>query len=60
MVDKYKKMRQAKKRSKKTSLVDEEDTETIDYAEPQKDLFRSESILAKANEVFDFERFKKE
>ena len=60
MVDKYKKMRQAKKRSKKTFLVDEEDTETIDYAEPQKDLFRSESILAKANEVFDFERFKKE
>ena len=53
-------MRQAKKRSKKTSLVDEEDTETIDYADPQKDLFRSESILAKANEVFDFERFKKE
>ena len=53
-------MRQAKKRSKKTFLVDEEDTETIDYAEPQKDLFRSESILAKAKEVFDFERFKKE
>ena len=49
------------KRPQKTFLVDEEDIETIDYTnEPQEDLFSSESILAKVNEVFDFERFKKE
>ena len=59
VADKYKKMRQ--KRPQKTFLVDEEDIETIDYTnEPQEDLFSSESILAKADEEFNFEMYKKE
>ena len=58
VADKYKKMRQ--KRPQKTFLVDE-DIETIDYTnEPQEDLFSSESILAKADEKFNFEMYKKE
>ena len=48
------------KKPKKTYLVNEEDLETIDYNEPQEDLFKRESILAAANNLFDFERFKKE
>ena len=48
------------KRPKKTYLVNEEDIETIDYNEPQEDLFRGESIIEAANEVFDFKQFKKQ
>ena len=44
---------------KKTYLVNEEDLETLDYNEPQEDLFKGESILAAANKVFNFERFKR-
>ena len=58
--EKYKKMRNAK--NKKTFLVDEEDLETIDYNEPtcKENLIEKESILAAANKVFDFDKFKKE
>ena len=38
---KYKNM----KRPKKTYLVNEEDIKTVDYNEPQEDLFAGESIL---------------
>ena len=50
----------AMKRTKKTYLVNEEDLETIDHNEPQEDLFKRESILAAANKVFDFNKFKKQ
>ena len=53
---KYKSM----KRPKKTYLVNEEDLETLEYNEPQEDLFWGESILAAVNKVFDLEKFKKE
>ena len=58
--EKYKKMRNAK--NKKTFLVDEEDLETIDYNEltREENLIEKESILAAANKVFDFGKFKKE
>ena len=57
---KYKNMRNAK--NKKTFLVDREDLETIDYNEPthEENLIEKESILAAANKVFDFGKFKKE
>ena len=46
---------------KKTFLVNEEDLETIAYAdEPKEDLFKGESILEAANRVLDFEEFKKQ
>ena len=48
------------KRPKKIYLVNEEDLETLDYNEPQKDLFRGESIVEAANKVLDFEAFKKD
>ena len=48
------------KKPKKTYLVNENDLETIDYSEPQEDLFAGESILNAANKVFDFSKFKKE
>ena len=48
------------KRPKKTYLVNEEDIETIDYSEPQEELFAGESILNAANKVFNFDQFKKE
>ena len=38
----------------------EEDLETINYDEPQEDLFEGESILAAANKVLDFDEFKRE
>ena len=41
-------------------MVNEEDLETIDHNEPQEDLFKRESILAAANKVFDFNKFKKQ
>ena len=48
------------KRPKKTYLVNEEDIETIDYIEPQEDLFAGESIVNAANKVLNFNQFKKE
>ena len=53
-------MRNAK--NKKIFLVDEEDLETIDYNEPESEenLIEKESLLAAANKVFDFGKFKKE
>ena len=49
------------KKPKKTFLVNEEDLETIAYAdEPKEDLFKGESILEAANRVLDFEEFKKQ
>ena len=56
IVKKYKSM----KRPKKTYLVDKKDLETIDYHEPQEDIFEGESILIAVNKVFDFEKFKKD
>ena len=48
------------KKPKKIYLVNEEDLETLDYNEPQKNLFRGESIVEAANKVLDFEAFKKD
>ena len=48
------------KKPKRTYLVNEEDIDTIDYNEPQEDLFEGESILNAANKVIDFEQFIKE
>ena len=48
------------KKPKTTYLVNEEDLETINYDEPQEDLFEGESILAAANKVLDFDEFKRE
>ena len=45
---------------KKTSLVNEKDLETIDYTEPQEDLFAGESIVNAANKILDFDEFKRE
>ena len=45
---------------KKTYLIDEKDVETIDYNEPQEDLFESESIVKAANKVLDYEAFKRD
>ena len=45
---------------KKTYLIDEEDVETIDYNEPQEDLFESESIAKAANKVLNYEEFKRD
>ena len=47
------------KKPKTTFLVNEEDLATIDYIEPQEDLFAGESIINAANKVIDFEQFKK-
>ena len=41
-------------------MVNEEDLETLDYNEPQKDLFPGESIVEAANKVLDFEALKKD
>ena len=48
------------KRRKKTYLVNEEYLETIDYNEPQEDLFRGESIVEAQNKVLHFKTFKKD
>ena len=48
------------KKPKKTYLVEEKDVETIDYTEPQEDIFAGESILNAANKVLNFKQFKKE
>ena len=45
MADKILKKYKNMKRPKKTYLVSKEDIETIDYNEPQEDLFAGESIL---------------
>ena len=56
ILKKYKNM----KKPKTTFLVNEEDLATIDYIEPQEDLFAGESIINAANKVIDFEQFKKQ
>ena len=56
LLQKYKTM----KRPKKTFLVNKEDVKTIDYNEPQEDLFKNESIVEAANKMLDFNEFKKE
>ena len=56
VLKKYKNM----KKPKKTYLVNENDLKTIDYSEPQEDLFAGESILIAANKVLNFKQFKKE
>ena len=48
------------KKPKKTYLVEEKDIETIDYTEPQENIFAGESILNAANKVLNFKQFKKE
>ena len=53
ILQKYKSM----KRPKKTYLLNEEDLDSIEYNEPQEDLFRGESIVEAANKVLDFEKF---
>ena len=60
MADKILKKYRNMKRPKKTYLVSEEDIETIDYNEPQEDLFAGESILNAANKLLYLEQFKKE
>lgn len=45
----------------RTFHVDEADLETIQYSDPsQENIFAGQSILKAANEVFDFDKFKKE
>ena len=56
ILGKYKRM----ERPKKTYLVDEEDIETLDFNEPQEDLFKGGSVIEAVNELFDFHKFKKE
>ena len=53
ILQKYKSM----KRPKKTYFVNEEDIDTIDYNEPQEDLFQGESIIQAANKALHFEEF---
>ena len=48
------------KKPKKTYFINEHDLETIDYSEPQEDIFAGESILNASNKVFDFNKFKQE
>ena len=48
------------KKLNRTYLVNEQDIDTIDYDEPQEDLFAGESIINAANKVIDFKQFKKE
>ena len=48
------------KKPKKTYLINENNLETIDYSEPQEDIFAGESILNAANKVFHFTKFKHE
>ena len=45
---------------KKMSLVNEEDVETIDYNEPQQDLFEGQNIVKAADKVPDYEAFKRD
>ena len=52
ILQKYKIM----KKPKKTNLVNEEDIETIDYNEPQEDLFQGESIVIAANNALKKDR----
>ena len=48
------------KKPKKAYLVNQNELETIDYSEPQEDIFVGESILNAANKVLDFKKFKPE
>ena len=52
ILQKYKIM----KKTKKTNLVNEEDIETIDYNEPQEDLFQGESIVIATNNALKKDR----
>ena len=45
---------------KKTYLIEEKDTETIGYNEPQENLFESESIVKAPNKVLDYETLKRD
>ena len=57
--DKYKKM--GLKTPRSTFLLNEADLETIQNNDkPNEDIFANESILAAANKVFDFDKYKKE
>ena len=41
-------------------MVSKKDLDTIDYNEPQEDLFKGESTVEAANKGLDFEAFKKD
>ena len=41
-------------------MVDKQDLESIDYDEPQEDLFKGESIINAVNKYFFFFKFKKD
>ena len=41
-------------------MVDKKDLESIDYDEPQEDLFKGESIINAVNKDFFFFKFKKD
>ena len=56
ILNKYKNL----KKPKKTYLVYEKDIKTIEYIEPQEDIFAGESLLNAANKVLDFKQFQKE
>ena len=56
ILQKYKGM----KIPKKMYLVNEEDVETIDYNEPQQDLFEGQNIVKAADKVPDYEAFKRD
>ena len=45
---------------KKTYLIEEKDVQTIDYNEPQENLFESESIVKAPNKVLDYEVLKRD
>ena len=49
------------KRPPSTFLLNEADLETIQYNnKPNEDIFANESLVAAANKVFDFDKYKKE
>ena len=41
-------------------MVNEEDLETLNYDEPQEDLFKGQSIVEPANKVLGYDKFKKQ
>ena len=41
-------------------MVNEEDLETLNYDEPQEDLFKGQSKVEPANKVLDYDKFKKQ
>ena len=56
ILNKYKNL----KKPKKTYLGYEKDIKTIEYIEPQEDIFAGESLLNAANKVLDFKQFQNE